>query len=580
VDSELAERGIAALKAGNKALARWLLKQAIMQGANDERTWLAMSEAVEDVEHAIDCLRRALKINPGNRQAQSRLNRLLGSAGVQAHSPASQPHPTETLPSATGRPTSERGSDTEATRGAVEVPGKERDGRGRGSLPGEGPFYLFLLAWSLIWVGGNGFFLAFGIKSYLDEPRPSHIWTVVVPTVSIVIGFVAIWAMWSQRRGDRKAVLETATSRARLFGQTPQAAPDASTAQGALRCEKCGRPLGPALLDCPYRPQGTCPYQVEHPTVRQRNLYWVLLILGSSVASLGLLLTGPILGAAAEGDRSPLCLVSACATPLGLLAVVFGGMALFGEQLTFTNAETGQMWKRYRIGGLASYQATASALQPVALPPELRRPMNVPASICALYQSQNATHVFYMALLSLLSQGFVTLQCTTISRKYFGIEIPPLSGRGFALVPGKAPSPAQVAGELEKRILDAVGEWSQRTDETIRYGGSFRRRDFRHFLALEDLVYVVFEGEHISPDLQLTDDVVGTDATRQGLGRMVGPLKARFEPLPECRERVLAEYDVILDVHNRFKASQAGIASELWARIEKHIERLEPADSS
>jgi len=60
----------------------------------------------------------------------------------------------------------------------------------------------------------------------------------------------------------------------------------------------------------------------------------------------------------------------------------------------------------------------------------------------------------------------------------------------------------------------------------------------------------------------------------------VGPLKARFEPLPGCQESVLAEYNVILDVHNQFMASQPQIASELRTNIKRHIKRLEPADSS
>ena len=105
-----------------------------------------------------------------------------------------------------------------------------------------------------------------------------------------------------------------------------------------------------------------------------------------------------------------------------------------------------------------------------------------------------------------------------------------------------------------------------------------RESGIRHFLALEDLVYVVFEGEHSNPNDWLVHDVVGADASRRGLGRMVGRLRKRFEPLAECRERVLGEYKVIFEVHEGFKASQSDVASVLWTNIKQHIERLEPAD--
>ena len=61
---------------------------------------------------------------------------------------------------------------------------------------------------------------------------------------------------------------------------------------------------------------------------------------------------------------------------------------------------------------------------------------------------------------------------------------------------------------------------------------------------------------------------------------MVGPLKSRFEPLPERRDSVLAEYNVILELHNKLQSSQPDIASELWSKIQNHIKRLDTSDPS
>lgn len=448
--------------------------------------------------------------------------------------------------------------------------------RGTGQSTDKGPPRFLLLACSLILIGGSGLALAWSIKSFIDERRLADLWIICFSAVMILIGLLVIWIECSHKSGKR-AGLDAETLQARLFGHTPQAA-DARAAQEALHCEKCGRPLGPDLQDCPYHPQGTCPYDIENPSMQHKELYRILLIGGSMEALIGLLFARPGLRLMVDWDESVLLLISFCATPLGLLAAVIGGLALYGERLTVTNKATGQMWHRQRIGGFTTYQTSAAALQPVAFSPQLRRPMRVPASICALYQSQDATHVFYMTLLSLLCQRFITLQCAMTSITYLGIKTPLLSGRSFVSVPGQGPLPTLVAGNLEERIVHTVREWSQRTDEYIRLGHGFRQRAFRHFLTLEDLVYVVLEGEQPGPGYWLTHDVVGADAVQRGLGRMVGPLKSRFEPLPEYREHVLTEYDVILEVHDQFKASQPDIASELWANIKKHIELLEPDD--
>ena len=196
-----------------------------------------------------------------------------------------------------------------------------------------------------------------------------------------------------------------------------------------------------------------------------------------------------------DSDESVLA-IGFCAAPLGLLAAMFGGLVLYAETRTVTNKESGQMWQRYRAGGVTVYQATSAALQPVppcagAAPPDARAGQYLRA-----LSQQNATHIFYMALLSVLSQGAVTLKQTQTSQAYLGISISQLSGRSFVVSPGAHPPLAGTAGALETHIVNAVDEWSQREDEYIHIGRSFRRRAFKHFLALEDLVYIAFEGDH------------------------------------------------------------------------------------
>ncbi len=126
------------------------------------------------------------------------------------------------------------------------------------------------------------------------------------------------------------------------------------------------------------------------------------------------------------------------------------------------------------------------------------------------------------------------------------------------------------------RIAQAVSEWSGRMDQYIRFDRrQFRYRAFRHFLTLYDLVYIVFQGEHPSPARWLVSRLVEEDASQRGLGRVRGRWSRKFEPLPEYRDSVLAEYSVIHEVHEEFKAARPDIPPELARVIGRAIEALD-----
>jgi len=438
-------------------------------------------------------------------------------------------------------------------------------------------FRFFLLAFFLIWIGVSGAFMVSSIKSYTGERQPSDLRSIGASGAFIFFGILAIWAAWSVRKRHNELTLDAGTAQDKLFGRLAEQASSGSMAQEEIRCEKCGLPLGPGLLDCPHQAQGTCPYHIEQPLGGPRKRHQMMLIWGVAAIMGGWMLTRLAPGFTPQQGKWILLSVYICAVPLGLLGIVIGLLALFADILTVYNTVSGQMWQRYTIFGYTIYQATARALQPVSLPARLRRPMKYPASICALYQSRDATHIFYMALLSVLGQGAVTLKYAMTSRMFFNWSAPSLTGRSFVLSPGKGrlkvADKLYPAGKLEERIARAVEEWSQRTDENIHS----HRRAFRHFLTLEDVIHVVFEGERGAPDYWLIHEVVGVDASQRGMGRKKGFLKEQFETLPEYQDSVLAEYDVVLDFHERFQASQPDIASDLWQKIKIHIEHLKPS---
>jgi hypothetical protein len=75
--NELTQRGIAALKAGDRAAARKLFASALQQDSQDAKIWLWLAASVDTEGQQIDCLRQVLRLDPGNELASKRLSLLL-----------------------------------------------------------------------------------------------------------------------------------------------------------------------------------------------------------------------------------------------------------------------------------------------------------------------------------------------------------------------------------------------------------------------------------------------------------------------------------------------------------------------
>jgi len=88
------QRGIAALKRGDKSRARELLRQAVEENPEDIQAWLWLSGAVETDQERITCLQRVLELDPDHEAALRGLAKLLseGSVSLQARTePAPRP---------------------------------------------------------------------------------------------------------------------------------------------------------------------------------------------------------------------------------------------------------------------------------------------------------------------------------------------------------------------------------------------------------------------------------------------------------------------------------------------------------
>jgi hypothetical protein len=89
--NELTQRGITALKSGDRVTARKLLAGAIQQDANDIVAWLWLTATVDNDEDRIACLEQVLKIDPNNQVAERGLAQIQARRGHVEAPPESSP---------------------------------------------------------------------------------------------------------------------------------------------------------------------------------------------------------------------------------------------------------------------------------------------------------------------------------------------------------------------------------------------------------------------------------------------------------------------------------------------------------
>lgn len=87
----LLEQGIAAARAGDRARARQLLKQALQADQRSEQAWLWLSSVVDTDEERARCLQSVLAINPHNQLAQRGLDKLTGAPSPGGENGAPDP---------------------------------------------------------------------------------------------------------------------------------------------------------------------------------------------------------------------------------------------------------------------------------------------------------------------------------------------------------------------------------------------------------------------------------------------------------------------------------------------------------
>jgi membrane protein YdbS with pleckstrin-like domain len=84
--NELTQKGIGAIKAGDKSTGRLLLRSALQQNDRDVQAWLWLSAVVETNQEKIECLQQVLRLDPDNQAAAKGIAQLIarGAASIQS----------------------------------------------------------------------------------------------------------------------------------------------------------------------------------------------------------------------------------------------------------------------------------------------------------------------------------------------------------------------------------------------------------------------------------------------------------------------------------------------------------------
>ena len=91
MDEQTSAKVTQLLKAGDRAQAEVLLKDILRRNPRDDQAWLWVTQVLTNDKQRLECVNRALEINPGNAQAQQYKQKLIERMNAASATPAAPP---------------------------------------------------------------------------------------------------------------------------------------------------------------------------------------------------------------------------------------------------------------------------------------------------------------------------------------------------------------------------------------------------------------------------------------------------------------------------------------------------------
>jgi hypothetical protein len=343
----------------------------------------------------------------------------------------------------------------------------------------------------------------------------------------------------------------------------------ANTPPARLLCERCGRTIGEAILSCPDRQQGHCPYLLRDlmppKTIRL-------------ISAVGLLFLILMLLLHRESEDQPLPLFVGVILCLIFLPALWG---ILGTSTLLYNPNSKLQWERTAFLGITLRRTLMPGGEQLSINLSFSRSLLFPPSYIKFSEAaseaalkgwtlDHAILVFRVALIGLLARRVV--QIHKYSKYVAGWRGEFNRGQNlYVLTASEELDLAKIDGELERQIVLVLGSW-------LKPGGGELLK-WPDGPTIYELVRAVFKKNVPSPE-RWPFHVVARDAVAHGWGRLEGWSRDRYQPVATHHVQLKSELAAIDELSSRLAKQQPAFSHALDDQIKRAIRSREWHDYS
>ncbi len=367
-----------------------------------------------------------------------------------------------------------------------------------------------------------------------------------------------------------------------------------------LPCDTCGRELGPDMLDCFERQKMECPFKVLQSRGQRKKTWLIPVVMGCAVAICGLgvkYLSWPMPDFITRWEPGVWLLMVLAGLTSAVAGSIIEAIRQTTDSIRIYNRKTRQVWQQKSYLVYLRYRTTVSSFQPVPFSESLSLQYSASLSLLAQIPDSNdsiseweefATDVYYLTLLNQLRQGEIKLYYAGVSDSYqkimvllccllFGMLKGVLTSARKLMQPGMIRPVLMLApgfqtqahpGSLEEKIYHAVSQmWKQRNEWFLNPGSGY--------LLLENYVSDMIEKtlgkQHSSVGKVLVADILGPDASKQGLCQLKGWRKKTVNISSHQKDSFADSCQSLKEFEKEFSLSYPTVAAYLRKNIQQGI---------
>lgn len=310
--------------------------------------------------------------------------------------------------------------------------------------------------------------------------------------------------------------------------------------KNALQCPVCERDTIPAMIACPHRESGGCPFTLEEGAAQPSCMGTFLMVFSLPFLAM------PIIGFAQEPCLLPFMAIFFLA---GLGLFLFGLYILMAYTINLTNPQDGTGWRGVKLLTWIVQQEMVTNFTPVALGLPPLPPLRYPASVASLRSStkrqERAAFIFNSTLLALIAQGTLSLHYATEYRTRWSRSWQQVTGSKAYRV------------RLESGDWPVLGELESLLVQSIQQAGMSGKNVYQ-------IVYDLYDTDISSPFGRFMG-WVQDDAVQYGLGQSKS--FGRFELTDP--QAIDGDYTALRALHQAVNAQHPGLLESFGKEVQR-----------